>query len=613
MKERKILIVDFDEESLVALSDLVNEEGFKAVIATDGLAGYEKFMSDEFDLVILEPMLPRLHGFELCKKIIQDPLKKVPIIVVTGIYREAACRTEAIHVYGASAFFTKPWNKEELRAKILELLARHVEAQPREEEIPIQETAPVAPPPSNSPPLRASSRESKFSSDLDEIERELREAVAGLGKPAPKKEIKEIKEKKAPKKDLDHEVEAILKGAISELGLEEVKKKPAPSRPGPVSQSPPSVKTAPPVRPVQAPESDVWKEPKRPVAREIQEDLASWRDSTNNIPSATPREFDTEKTPFGLERTLREIDRMSVEVEKPIPILAKELEKEKEEEAQEDKKRYYFEEYAEPKKKKTVLFAASAIAAILVLATSLIFVVFKPKKSSPPPKEMVSSLTPSLPTEFSTRQQEVTPSITEVTSEPVTAKKPEAKKVSPGLIEGETEQAEEIVTPIVPEEPPHVELHVEAELPPETPPANKEESTVPPAAVTEQSPPSISIERPENKEPPASKPQPGALIPLADVSIPPILLKRVNPKYPTAALNFGMEGTVTVNALISETGEVIRTEILKGVKGGYGFEKAAENAVKQWLFRPAQKNGVNVKVWKPIEITFKLNQNPSKE
>ncbi len=92
MRDKKILIVDFDEESLISLSNLVHEEGFKAVTATDGLSGYEKFKSGDFDLVILEPMLPKLHGFELCKKISQDPVKKTPIMIVTGIYREPSCR-----------------------------------------------------------------------------------------------------------------------------------------------------------------------------------------------------------------------------------------------------------------------------------------------------------------------------------------------------------------------------------------------------------------------------------------------------------------------------------------------------------------------------------------
>jgi protein TonB len=98
---------------------------------------------------------------------------------------------------------------------------------------------------------------------------------------------------------------------------------------------------------------------------------------------------------------------------------------------------------------------------------------------------------------------------------------------------------------------------------------------------------------------------------LDKITIPPTLIKRVDPKYPLQGFNMGVSGTVTVNALISETGDVLRTEIIKGIKGGYGFEKSAETAVRQWKFRPAEKDGIPVRVWKPIDITFKLSQTPN--
>jgi protein TonB len=107
------------------------------------------------------------------------------------------------------------------------------------------------------------------------------------------------------------------------------------------------------------------------------------------------------------------------------------------------------------------------------------------------------------------------------------------------------------------------------------------------------------------------KSKPGDLVLLDRVSIPPTLIKRVDPKYPLQAFNMGISGTLTVNALINETGDVVRTEILKGIKGGYGFEKSAETAIRQWKFRPAEKDGVPVRVWKPIDINFKMSQTPN--
>jgi len=606
MKEKKILLVDFDEESLVSLSDLVNEEGFKAVAVTDGLAGYEKFKSDDFDLVILEPMLPKLHGFELCKKIIQDPLKKIPIIVVTGIYREPTCKAEALQVYGASAFFTKPWNKEELRAKILELLASNREAPAQEARFQSEEKVASPSPRPASPATRmTSSPESKWSADLDEIEREIQKAVAGLGTPVRKKEIKE---KKPVKKDLDQEVEAILKGAIDVFGLEETKRKP------PSSRVVPPFPSAPRTKPVSPPQPDLWKEERMvEEAKEIGSDIPLREPSTNNIPVSSSRVLDTESTPFGLQSTLVEVDKIPLDLEKPKPLVEKEPFQGERHEFEEPKKKYLFDEYAEPKKKKTILFAASGLAAVLVLLTSLTFVL-KSRKPSQAPKEMASSLSPRLPAEFAFRQQEISDAEAGGVGEPLATRRPDIKKPVQIQVETRPAQVEEIIQPVVPEEIPPVQLHVEAEMPRENPPAGEETSLLPATSKTEEtSAPATPAAAPPNEQQPAVKTRPGTLVPLTEVTIPPVLLKRVAPKYPPAALTLGLEGTVTVNALISETGEVIRTEILKGVKGNYGFERAAENAVKQWLFRAAQKDGVSVKVWKPIEIIFKLNKTPTKE
>jgi len=97
----------------------------------------------------------------------------------------------------------------------------------------------------------------------------------------------------------------------------------------------------------------------------------------------------------------------------------------------------------------------------------------------------------------------------------------------------------------------------------------------------------------------------GDLVDLASVSEPPLTLKTVDPTYPPSAQRLGVEGSITVNALIDEKGNVIDTGILKGIQDDKGLGKAAETAVKKWKFRPAKKGGVDVKVWKPFLIVFK--------
>ena len=92
MKNKKILIVDFDNETSENLSKYLNEEGFEVAVAQDGQSGQEKFKSEKPDLVILEPMLPKVHGFDLCKNLFQNARRKTPIIFLTEFYGEEQCK-----------------------------------------------------------------------------------------------------------------------------------------------------------------------------------------------------------------------------------------------------------------------------------------------------------------------------------------------------------------------------------------------------------------------------------------------------------------------------------------------------------------------------------------
>ena len=579
MKDKKILVVDFDEESLISLSNLVFEEGFQAVTAMDGLSAYEKFKAEDFDLVMIEPMLPKLHGFELMKKINQDPVKKVPIIIVTGIYREPSCKMEALQVYGASAYFTKPWNKDELRSQMLNLLVNGLKQNATEPEPAAKKQdsqpatlrkAPPSPPVDEwgllKPPSPAA--ETKVRKGIEDIEKELRAAVSGIAAPARKKEpVGDVfKGKKEAKAGTDGDIDALLKSAIGGLGLEEKKKRPEPQ--------------------LEKPE----KKDRVPVARPL-------------VRPAPP----AEKKASGIDQTLLEIDKIPLDLvksapEPPRPAL---------ERVDTQPKRPYFDEYTETEKKKPRLALITGIAAAALVLAGSTFMLIKPKKPKETSAQMVSSFQPSLPSEFAFRQEEIqTPSATRQNES-----KPDPKRVLAKLREqAESSETAALIQPVLPAENPPVGLELQLPKTPESEGRAAEEGAPTQTEPLTQSQAPASTEPPPQEPPSASdaeKPSPGELVPLNEVSIPPVLIKRINPKYPSQAFSLGVSGTVTVNALISETGDVIRTEILKGIKGGYGFERAAETAVKQWKYRPAMKKGVPVRVWKAIDINFKLSQAPT--
>jgi len=122
MSEKKILIVDYDAGSLDALTELLKPYRFEISRAADGVTAYEKFRLESPDLVILEAILPKLHGFDLTRRIHQESKGRVPVIIVTGLYRGPKYKHEALATYGASEFIEKPYNEEYLVRTVLSLL-----------------------------------------------------------------------------------------------------------------------------------------------------------------------------------------------------------------------------------------------------------------------------------------------------------------------------------------------------------------------------------------------------------------------------------------------------------------------------------------------------------
>jgi protein TonB len=123
----------------------------------------------------------------------------------------------------------------------------------------------------------------------------------------------------------------------------------------------------------------------------------------------------------------------------------------------------------------------------------------------------------------------------------------------------------------------------------------------PPAAKPENEPAPQSI----NNAP--AKASVGDIVSIKQVDTEPELISQELPRYPGAAKGRGISGTVLLNALISENGDVLQTVVIRKMNSPYGFNEAAERAVKQWKFRPAWKDGVRVKVWKVVPIEFKEN------
>ena len=117
----KILIVE-DEEAIADLEkDYLELSGFQVEVATDGETGLKRAMEGEFDLYILDLMLPGVDGFDICRQIRNE--KNTPIIMVSA-KKDDIDKIRGLGL-GAADYMTKPFSPSELVARVKAHLARY--------------------------------------------------------------------------------------------------------------------------------------------------------------------------------------------------------------------------------------------------------------------------------------------------------------------------------------------------------------------------------------------------------------------------------------------------------------------------------------------------------
>ena len=126
-ESKKILIVDYDSNSLKTLEDLFKANSLQVVTAVDGQHAYEVFKKEQPDLIVLEAMLPKLHGFDLTQKIYNETQGGVPAVIVTGLYKGPQYKNEALRSFGAADYFEKPYDQNKLLSSVLNLLHDEIE------------------------------------------------------------------------------------------------------------------------------------------------------------------------------------------------------------------------------------------------------------------------------------------------------------------------------------------------------------------------------------------------------------------------------------------------------------------------------------------------------
>src|SRR6266478_7837754 len=120
--KRRILVVDDDAMLREMFTIILEQANYEVIVASDGVSGVEISKYEKPDLVILDGLMPKMHGFLACKAIKQ--MEQAPkVILLSGVYTKPTYKLEAKYEYKADEYLTKPIKPADLLACVEKHLA----------------------------------------------------------------------------------------------------------------------------------------------------------------------------------------------------------------------------------------------------------------------------------------------------------------------------------------------------------------------------------------------------------------------------------------------------------------------------------------------------------
>jgi DNA-binding response OmpR family regulator len=118
---KKILIVDDEPNIVMSLEFLMRREGFGVKVARDGEEALDSVAAEQPDLVLLDVMMPKIDGFEVCRQLRANPaLADMRIVMLSAKGREAEIKKGL--TLGADGYVTKPFSTRDLVVQVKNLL-----------------------------------------------------------------------------------------------------------------------------------------------------------------------------------------------------------------------------------------------------------------------------------------------------------------------------------------------------------------------------------------------------------------------------------------------------------------------------------------------------------
>lgn len=119
----KILVADDEPNIVISLEYLLKREGYNVVIARDGQEAVDAIVREQPDLVLLDVMMPKKTGFEVCQEVrSNEAVQATKILMLTAKGRDTDVAKGL--ALGADAYMTKPFATRELVQKVAEMLGK---------------------------------------------------------------------------------------------------------------------------------------------------------------------------------------------------------------------------------------------------------------------------------------------------------------------------------------------------------------------------------------------------------------------------------------------------------------------------------------------------------
>lgn len=126
MDKKRILLIDDEKDLSETVVFQLESKGYEVIAAYDGMEGLKKAKEGKFDLIILDVMMPKLDGYQVCRMLKFDKnYSKIPIIMLTALGGKED--REWGKKVNADAYMAKPFDIEELTVKIQSFLGRSIE------------------------------------------------------------------------------------------------------------------------------------------------------------------------------------------------------------------------------------------------------------------------------------------------------------------------------------------------------------------------------------------------------------------------------------------------------------------------------------------------------